>query len=508
MVLLTSEQTAMKKNKKMMASFILGVCLLVVDIIIMSTDPILFLLQLNMRVYNGSAVEGFLSKPIEGVHISAYLFNITNAEEFMSGEHQKLKVEEVGPFTYLETRYNDDLQIDEAAGVIRYAPRPEVTFMPELSVADPKLVNVTMPNLPMLGISSMVSSYPYFTRVAFKLLAGQLHTRPVVTTDASTYLWGYPDPLVTLAHTVIPGFINFDKLGILDRLYDKQTQNRLEVSATDKDKFMIKSRNGNKKLAMGNLEIADNCEICDDFENAFEGVGYPSPMTPETPLRIFRNGLCRLLDMTFDKKIVLDNGADGLVFNLSDSFYTLDKNNTKNRVLDLSACFYGLPVALTKVKFLDLGPEMYDRIEGITPDPTMNCYLIIEPKIAMELETYFPVQMNLQLKDLSFHHEAGKFSNMLVPIGYVEINQPPLPDDSNYALYLIYIVGPAVLTTIKVLIIVISVILMVYPIAVYMSQQYKNNVITYPLTSVVKQNVISVQEPLMETKQNTGFAGF
>lgn len=32
------------------------------------------------------------------------------------------------------------------------------------------------------------------------------------------FLWGYHDPMVTLANSLLPGWIDFGKLGILDRV--------------------------------------------------------------------------------------------------------------------------------------------------------------------------------------------------------------------------------------------------------------------------------------------------
>jgi hypothetical protein len=49
-----------------------------------------------------------------------------------------------------EHRTNEDLEIDEAAGVVRYTPRTIAKFLPERSIGDPEKVFVTMPNVAML----------------------------------------------------------------------------------------------------------------------------------------------------------------------------------------------------------------------------------------------------------------------------------------------------------------------------------------------------------------------
>lgn len=52
------------------------------------------------RVAKGSKIYNILARENPGTLVRVYVFNITNSEAFMSGEDQKLRVEEVGPFTY------------------------------------------------------------------------------------------------------------------------------------------------------------------------------------------------------------------------------------------------------------------------------------------------------------------------------------------------------------------------------------------------------------------------
>jgi scavenger receptor class B, member 1 len=39
-------------------------------------------------------------KPPLDVYLSAFLFNITNAADFLSGKDKKVKYEQVGPYVY------------------------------------------------------------------------------------------------------------------------------------------------------------------------------------------------------------------------------------------------------------------------------------------------------------------------------------------------------------------------------------------------------------------------
>ncbi|KAJ2947210.1 hypothetical protein O0L34_g16919 [Tuta absoluta] len=472
MVLFTANEPRARlcnKNVPMWSFFLGGLCL-VCGGVLQVIDPVQLITTYSMRIANGSQVHTFLMKSSEVVHLSMFLFNITNGDAFLSGEDHKLKVQEVGPFTYREDRVNEDLEIDEAAGRMRYRPNITVSFLPEESVAHPDNVTLTLPNLPLLGLATMFSSFPFWMRSSLEVLTTTTGSQALVTTDAGSYLWGYYDPIVALANKLAPNIYSFDKLGLLDRLYDKESPNYLEVSARQEDKFMIKSRNGHKKLNMGQMADPDECETCNDFENVYEGLGYPSAMTPESPLTVFRNGLCRTLPMAFHKKVVLDNGVHGLVFNLSDTFYTQgqDPNDTNLILLDLRKCFYNIPVALSKLYFEDLNPALYERVEGVPPpDPSRKFYLVVEPMVAMQLETYVRVQLNLVLGDVSFNSRTHRFSDMILPIGYIEIIQPPLPAETVDALVLMHVTSPLIVLGLTVLLLLAGVLFVAYPCVVY-----------------------------------------
>jgi len=54
--------------------------------------------QLSIR--EGSLLYNFWQKPPLAVMIKVYLFNVTNAEAFLSGSDKKIRVAEVGPYVY------------------------------------------------------------------------------------------------------------------------------------------------------------------------------------------------------------------------------------------------------------------------------------------------------------------------------------------------------------------------------------------------------------------------
>ncbi|KAJ2947211.1 hypothetical protein O0L34_g16920 [Tuta absoluta] len=441
----------MASTRKILVISSLGMLLLLLPVLIQVLDPVLMIARYKTRVAPGSAVHELLQKELEAIHISAYLFNVTNADRFLSGEDEKIKVQEVGPFTYRELRVNEDLELDMEAGVVRYSPRVTPVFSPEESIADPRDVNVTLPNIAMLTMVSMMSNYSFFSRMSFNVLLDQLGSSPIVSVSAQDYLWGYPDPLIRLGNTFMPGWISFDTMGLMDRLYDRKLTYRLEVGATNADKFMIKNLNGCGGLSVWDYDDPDKRSTCNTFSDAYEGIAYPTDLSPVTRVRIFRNVLCRMLELEYQETRSLDYGAQALVYRISDDTWFGEKKNCTcgkgtciEGISDISPCFYNLPLATSNAHFLHGGPELFARIEGLKPDEEKHgSQFLIEPKIGAVLTTSFSIQVNIVIGDVHYNDKTKRFSDMVLPVGYFKIVQPELPEANKAEMRLLYVTGPA-----------------------------------------------------------------
>lgn len=53
-----------------------------------------------MRIEEGSFAFNLWKEPPVKVYIKVFIFNITNAEEFLNKKDTRLKVKEVGPYVY------------------------------------------------------------------------------------------------------------------------------------------------------------------------------------------------------------------------------------------------------------------------------------------------------------------------------------------------------------------------------------------------------------------------
>lgn len=64
----------------------------------------------------------------------------------------------------------------------------------------------------------MVASKSYFFRLPINVLIRQTKSQPIVTTTAKEFMFSYDSPLTSLGHKILPNWISFEKVGIIDRV--------------------------------------------------------------------------------------------------------------------------------------------------------------------------------------------------------------------------------------------------------------------------------------------------
>ncbi|KAJ0177537.1 hypothetical protein K1T71_006410 [Dendrolimus kikuchii] len=380
----------------------------------------------------------------KGLHIKIYVFNVTNGEEFLSGEDHKLKIQEVGPFVYQEYRKNKDIEILPEEGILRYTSNMWAQFVPEESVGDPKEVVLNLPNMPLLGITAMLSEFSPIIRNVYNLITLQQNAKPFVLKDVHSYLWNYTDPLVSAANKLIPGFIYFENIGILERLYDKNMIYRMELGATEEDKFQIKWVD--KRMRARNTFFSTSMmESNRTYADTYEGMGYPPNLPPSAPRHIYRPGICRTVEMEYIGSSMMDINTEGYKFDFNkrtfENKYLCDsKGYCPDGLLDLSECFFGIPVTLSRGHFNNSDPRLFDRIEGLSPDSGEHesCFYI-EPKVGLIIEGKTSLQMNMVMRDVKYSSRVHRFTDMVLPMAHARVKTPPLPDLVQTKLELLFI---------------------------------------------------------------------
>ncbi|XP_047505055.1 lysosome membrane protein 2-like isoform X1 [Pieris napi] len=404
-----------------------------------------------VRLSKGSIMYNIVTqKDYPCAYYDIYLFNITNGDAFLSGREKKLKVEEVGPFRYQEFRTNTNIDLDVEKGILKYTPKIDIRFIPEFSIADPRDVELQMPDMVMLAAASRASVHAVFVQYFYNIAVKTLKRRPIHTTTVDNVLWGtHNDAIMQVANTFLPGEFDFNTFGILHKIQNSGDKNFV-INATDEEKFKIISFNGEKGLPVLGYGTHKQSR-CNTFKDAYEGISYPIDVTKDTPLRLYHNSLCRLVDLEYNGTRSMDYGPEAFVYKIRrDAFSNTTETECVchlpkciNGVTDLAPCFYGAPSGLSNAHFLYSDMKLSERLEGMNPDEEKHgSEFLIDPKLGVPLATKFTVQGNLIMGDVSFNSDVKVFSNMVVPLLYLKIVQPEMPEYFKSLFWVVYVLGP------------------------------------------------------------------
>ncbi|XP_063893894.1 scavenger receptor class B member 1 [Helicoverpa armigera] len=491
MVLLTRRDAInarITSKNKILAVLLTGVVFLIVPILIIILDPIHLIIKYKLRLTKDSILYELLQQEMQAGRLSVYVFNITNSERFLSGEDYKLKVEEVGPFVFQEYRWYEDLEPSEDGTRMAMTAKVRTEFIPEESLAHPKDVILRLPNLPLLSSASLLSNYPSFIRSAFNLMITHLGAKPFLNLDVHNFLWGYNNPIIKILNGLAPGVVYFDSFGLLDRLYDNTSDYRIEVGATDKDRFEIKWVKKYRHLKMGGIEDVE--ESIQTFNNTYEAEGYPPNLTPEVPINFYRLGICRTFALQYIGSRIMDYGGEALIYTISNDTFMgeVDPITLKPYpygVIDISKCYYGLPFVLSKSHFIDSDPILRERLEGLNPDRDVHINEVaIDRRVSVTYKTKLSLQVSMMVDDVSFNNMTKMLSNTVIPIAYARVDQPKLPEWMMSKLILVYQKAPIVVKCIIVVMLLISIALIFHAVRlVYLNRLTRSKVIVFKQTA-------------------------
>ncbi|XP_014227323.1 scavenger receptor class B member 1-like [Trichogramma pretiosum] len=456
----------LQQYRKCIVLFMTGVLCCATAIIVYIVDPVKLIVQNSMTMKPGSMIFDVWKKPPIEVLLNVYIFNITNPDAFLAGE-ENLKINEVGPYVYQEILENQNVTWNEN-GTLSYYPRRTVLFRGDLSVGDPHGQNITVPNIPMLGISSAIRNAGFFVNYPFVQLANLLNSQPILHLSVHDYLWGYDDNLVNLAGSVVPGYINFRKFGLLDRMYDEgdnlinmNIKNRKDMINEVGRYLSIEMINGSPGLSNwgyvkreGNETESDRNTKCNRLQGATEGTVFPANMDPKAVFRVFRKAFCRPVPITFQKKVVaaglpayqytiVDNFADPPEENPDNECYCRNNDCLKKGLMDLTPCYYNIPAAASLPHFLNADPTLANGIEGLSPDAEKHSTVIqLQPNIGIPMYVHSRLQTNLIMKETRYNSKIKPFNNLVVPLFWTDLQIPKLPADLMLLLRLALVIGP------------------------------------------------------------------
>nr|XP_026483476.1 scavenger receptor class B member 1-like [Vanessa tameamea] len=441
--------------------------------------------KLNMRP--GFPPFEWWADPPDEVKMRAHIFNITNHERFMNGLDAKMNVQEIGPIVYLEKLKHSNMKFNENS-TLTYTAERYLIYLPDENTIDLN-DTVIVPNLALLGISSYLHDANYFVRTGFKLLVNTHGSELFLKRTIYEYLWDYRDALLETSRNLAPALVPSTNMGMLSKIYADFTDEvtvKIGPQWGHENFFQI-----DKLRGLPHITGYDPNKCPDTLSGSTEGVLYHQHLSKDEALICLRKTVCKVMPLYFEKEAIMD-GVKVYRYNLPENVF--DRVNgtdcyasdvpLPDGVSDASKCFSDFPMVASYPHFYTGSPPKDLYVTGLKPDPAKhNSYVYVEPVTGIPFRAVARMQCNLRINNLSsfYSPELDKFSNIVLPIGWIEYNQEGLP---TYVLYMVYFML-VILPPLSTVIFIMTFILGTYLIA---KQIYRRRVKRESLSSIFQYN--------------------
>ncbi|XP_014283918.1 scavenger receptor class B member 1 isoform X1 [Halyomorpha halys] len=428
-----------------------GSILALIGIATLIWKPVDVLLHERLKMVPGLPPYDWWKTPPDVVVLKAYVFNITNSEEFIRGETNKLKVQEVGPYIFKE-KFNHTNVVFHKNGTMTYVATRMAVFQPEMNTL--KLNDtIIVANIATLGIPSYLWDASFLTRQGVRFLMNRLNSKPFVKITVDDYFWNFTDPLLQLSNHLLPFLVPTDNVGILHQVYrdfvDDVTVHIGPETRLKRNFFEINRWRGGPGLG-----VWPN-KTCDSVEGSSEGVHYHQDFRRNDTLRYLRKTICRAVSLYYTKDIKR-YGMTGYRYELPNDTFSRPENpeeecyKTKKYPLmpsgisDVSPCYFNLPIVSSFPHFMFADPQITERLEGLTPDYEKHgSVATVEPTTGIPLIAWARSQCSMYIPDMKGFPKLKNFSNMAIPMFWLEYKLEELPSYITYAVYIMVVLLPA-----------------------------------------------------------------
>lgn len=157
----------------------------------------------------------------------------------------------------------------------------------------------------------MTAPKSYFLRLPINLVIRQTKSEPIVNMTAKEFMFGYHSPLTTLGNKLLPSWIHFDKVGLIDRvslilspLEFVLTFNFFQMYDFNGDFETFFTGENDVKMSglydtfrgSTNLQHWEG-EHCSKVQGASDGTKFKSFINETEKLLFFRKSMCRPIIM-------------------------------------------------------------------------------------------------------------------------------------------------------------------------------------------------------------------
>ncbi|XP_053971681.1 scavenger receptor class B member 1-like isoform X1 [Hylaeus volcanicus] len=419
----------------------LGSLSLATGCILFVFQPYDLLFRLKVIFSEGGEIFEMWRKPDVKLYLKVHLFNVTNHDEYLSGKESKLRFQELGPYVYRECLEHGDVKFNSNGTVTALDLHPLV-YVPEMSNGTEEDIMI-LPNIALLSITNVMRDATYFTRFGLNMLILHTDTHPLVKMTAREFMFGYESSLVTLGNKMMPSWIKFDKLGLIDRMYDFDGDYETVYTGENDVRLtgLIEKYNGNMNLPQWKGK-------CANVNGSTDGVKFQSYIEPNDTILFFRKSLCRSARMrrTGEKVInglhtylfkFVENELDNGAVNPENKCFCREGHCLQPGLIDVTDCYYGFPIALSYPHFYKTDPSLLEAVEGLNPRADIHeSYAYVQPTSGLPVNLAFRFQINMALQNIGHMARVEKFANLVLPLLWFEIGMYELPSAMNYRFWL------------------------------------------------------------------------
>ncbi|CAG2060310.1 unnamed protein product [Timema podura] len=241
-------------------------------------------------------------------------------------------------------------------GTLTMNPSHPLRWVEELSEGHKEDDILILPNIALLSIAQVVKDKSYFTRMGLNILIRQTDTNPLVAMTAKEFMFGYESSLVSLGNKLMPSWIRFDKLGLIDRMYDFKGDIATVYTGENDIRLtgQLDTYNGGHYLPQWEGE-------CGKINGSSDATKFKSYIEPNDTLVFFRKSVCRPMPQVRTGGAVIKNGLMAYRYTFKEDALDNGARNPENKcycrnghclqegLVDVTECYYGESLLLFKM---------------------------------------------------------------------------------------------------------------------------------------------------------------
>ncbi|KAM3599276.1 uncharacterized protein V6R79_002953 [Siganus canaliculatus] len=391
-------------------------------------------LKKEIVLVEGSRVFESWKNPPPPVFMEFFFFTVTNVDEILAGA--KPQVKQVGPYTYREYRFKDNVSMLENDAKVSAYNTKSFVFLREKSVGDPAVDNVTVVNIPAWAVMNKVKG-SFFRASMVSVWMNSLKIGLFTTRTVDEILWGYQDPLLTRVASTSP-----DVEKVFGLMYKKNNSNDGEfVFHTGRENYMdygrVETWKGESQLTFWKSNQSNSI-------NGSDGSAFHPLLSKDERLYVFTPDLCRSIYMEFEKDVEV-RGIPAYRFTPPRSVLASKEENPANEgfclspkeclgtgLLKVSPCRKGAPVVASFPHF-HLADEKYvSAIEGMSPQREHHqTFLDLNPTTGVIVRANKRAQVNVLVGRVLGFPSTKKLNETVFPVMF--INESVVIDESSAA---------------------------------------------------------------------------